>query len=94
MDLCVWDPEATRVISQENQYQKCDFNIFEGMEVKGVNKFTVLRGRVTYNDGVLNEEGLRGYGKFIPRPTHSRYFEQARLLHQKRQIQPVERARD
>jgi dihydropyrimidinase len=93
-DLCVWDPEASRVITQENQYQKCDFNIFEGMEVKGVNKFTVLRGRVTYNDGVLDEEGLRGYGKFIPRPTHSRYFEQARTLHQKRQIQPVERARN
>ena len=73
-DLCVWDPEATRVISQENQYQKCDFNIFEGMEVKGVNKHTVLRGRHTYNDGVLDEDNLKGYGKFIPRPTHSRYF--------------------
>ena len=62
------------------------------MEVKGVNKYTTLRGRVTYSDGTLREDGLRGYGKFIPRPTHSRYFEQARLQHAKRKISPVKRA--
>ena len=28
----------------------------------------------------LREEGLRGYGKFIPRPTHSRFFEQVTLI--------------
>lgn len=69
-----------------------DYNIFEGMEVKGVNKYTTLRGRVTYSDGTLREDGLRGYGKFIPRPTHSRYFEQARLQHAQRQITAVKRA--
>lgn len=91
-DVIVWDPEATRVISADTHYQRTDYNVFEGMEVKGVNKFTTLRGRVTYSDGELREEGLRGYGKFIPRPTHSRYFEQARIKHAKRQISAVQRA--
>jgi len=91
-DVIVWDPEATRVISADSHYQKTDYNVFEGMEVKGVNKYTALRGRVTYSDGDLREDGLRGYGKFIPRPTHSRFFEQARVLHQQRAITPVARA--
>lgn len=42
-------------------------------------------------DGVLDEEGLRGYGKYIPRPTHSRFFEQARRKHATREINAVAR---
>lgn len=84
-------PEATRTISAATQYQKTDYNIFEGWEMKGVNKHTVLRGRVTFQDGVLDEEGLRGYGKYIPRPTHSRFFEQARRKHATREINAVAR---
>jgi len=91
-DMCVWDPAASRTISAETHYQRTDYNVFEGMHVDGVNKFTTLRGRVTFSDGELREDGLKGYGKFIPRPTHSRYFEQARVLHAKRQIEPVARA--
>ena len=87
----MWDPEATRTISAATQYQKTDYNIFEGWEMKGVNKHTVLRGRVTFQDGVLDEEGLRGYGKYIPRPTHSRFFEQARRKHATREINAVAR---
>ena len=90
-DIIVWDPEATRTISAATQYQKTDYNIFEGWEMKGVNKHTVLRGRVTFQDGVLDEEGLRGYGKYIPRPTHSRFFEQARRKHATREINAVAR---
>ena len=90
-DIIVWDPEATRTISAATQYQKTDYNIFEGWEMKGVNKHTVLRGRVTFQDGVLDEEGLRGYGKYIPRPTHSRFFEQARRKHATREISAVAR---
>ena len=37
-DVIVWDPEASRTISADTHYQRTDFNIFEGMEVKGVNK--------------------------------------------------------
>ena len=46
---------------------------------------------VAVQDGVLDEEGLRGYGKYIPRPTHSRFFEQARRKHATREINAVAR---
>ncbi len=35
-DLVVWDPEGTRTISAKTHHQKVDFNIFEGMTVKGI----------------------------------------------------------
>src|ERR1051326_1439069 len=34
-DVVVWDPEASRTISAKTHHQKGDFNIFEGMMVKG-----------------------------------------------------------
>ena len=37
-DIIVWDPEATRTISAKTHHQKVDFNLFEGMKVKGVNR--------------------------------------------------------
>ena len=40
---------------------------------------------------MLREDGLKGYGKHIERPTHSQYFEQARMLHARRQVTPVKR---
>ena len=35
-DLVVWDAEGTRTISAKTHHQKVDFNIFEGMTVKGI----------------------------------------------------------
>ena len=35
-DVVIWDPEGTRVISAETHHQNIDFNIHEGMEVKGI----------------------------------------------------------
>ena len=43
-----WDPEGTRVISAETHHQNIDFNIYEGMEVKGIPAYTLSRGRVVW----------------------------------------------
>ena len=72
-DVIVWDPEKTRTISAKTHHQATDFNIFEGMEVRGVNVATVRRGVVQYLDGDVRVE--RGTGKFIPRPTGAAYVQ-------------------
>jgi dihydropyrimidinase len=35
-DIVVWDPEATKIISSKTHHHAGDFNIFEGMKVKGL----------------------------------------------------------
>jgi len=64
-DIVVWNGEATRTISKDTHHHAVDFNIFEGMVVHGVAEYTISRGRVVWEHGVLKTE--KGWGKFIPR---------------------------
>ena len=72
-DLVVWDPERERTISKETHHQKVDFNIFEGMTVRGANVATLSQGKVVYQDGELRVE--RGAGRYINRPVYAPYYE-------------------
>ncbi len=72
-DIVVWDPEATRTISAKTHHQKIDFNIFEGMDVKGVAAHTLSQGRVVWTNGQLKAE--RGVGRYIDRPAFSPVFD-------------------
>ena len=65
-DIVVWDPEATKTISAKTHHQNVDFNVFEGMEIKGCASHTVSRGRVVYADGKLDT--VRGAGRYVDRP--------------------------
>lgn len=67
-DLVVWDPEATKTISAKTHHQNVDFNIFEGMEVKGLPSHTITQGKVAYKEGELMAE--RGAGRYIKRPAY------------------------
>src|SRR3546814_15826754 len=49
-DLVVWDPKKTRKISAKTHHQKIDFNIFEGMEVEGINNVTISQGKVVRSE--------------------------------------------
>ena len=71
-DVVVWDPSATRTISAETHHQNVDFNIYEGMEVTGVAKVTLSRGRVVWNDGDVRTE--RGTGRYVPRAPFADYW--------------------
>ncbi len=44
-DIVVWDPEASKTISTKTDHQNVDFNIFEGMTVKGCASHTISQGK-------------------------------------------------
>lgn len=65
-DLVVWDPAATKTISRRTQFSKGDFNIFEGMQARGLPVHTVRAGALVYSKGELRAEP--GSGNYIKRP--------------------------
>jgi dihydropyrimidinase len=71
-DLAIWDPIRERTISKDTHHQNVDYNIFEGMTVKGINTVTISQGKVVYQDGDIRSE--RGVGRYIDRPTHAPYY--------------------
>jgi dihydropyrimidinase len=64
-DIVLWDPEASKTISAATQHQRTDYNIYEGMEVRGVPSLVMSRGRVLVEDGEW--KGEQGAGKFVHR---------------------------
>jgi dihydropyrimidinase len=89
-DIVVWNPEGTRKISAKTHHQKVDFNIFEGVTVKGVPSHTISQGRVAWADGRL--DAVRGSGRYIDRPPFPAPYEALRKLNAARTPRPVARA--
>jgi dihydropyrimidinase len=67
-DLVIWDPLATKTISAAAQFSAIDYNVFEGVEVTGLPRITLSRGRVAYRDGKVLAEP--GHGRFVERPAN------------------------
>ncbi len=64
-DIIIWDPEAKHTISAATHHMNIDYNLFEGMEVKGKPEKVYSRGRLLVDgDEFLGEKGS---GKFIKR---------------------------
>ena len=76
-DIVVWDPEATKTISAKTHHQKVDYNIFEGMEVKGGASHTISQGKIVWADGKLNVE--RGAGRYVDRPPFAPFYDALRI---------------
>ncbi|MFQ5793542.1 MAG: dihydropyrimidinase [Candidatus Bipolaricaulia bacterium] len=68
-DLVVWDPDKERVISVETTHMRVDYNVYEGMRVRGVPIQVYLRGKKI----VDGEDwfGETGAGQFIHRKPHA-----------------------
>jgi len=79
-DIVIWDGEAERVISRHTHHQKVDFNIFEGMKVKGVNKLTMTNGRIVYENGKFTDQLKNGAGNFVARKPFGFAFERLQEL--------------
>jgi dihydropyrimidinase len=64
-DLVVFDPSKTVTLSAATHHSKCDFNIFEGIEVTGAPDLVLVRGNtVVENDALVARPGM---GRFIGR---------------------------
>ncbi len=64
-DLVVWDPAKEKTIKATAQQSKIDYNVFEGQKVKGLPRYTVTRGYVAIDDGVVKTR--EGHGQFVAR---------------------------
>ncbi|MFN4274983.1 MAG: dihydropyrimidinase [Ferrovibrio sp.] len=89
-DLVVWDPKKTRRISAKTHHQKVDFNIFEGMEVEGINTVTISQGRIVYKDGDVRS--VKGAGRYINRPAFAPYYAALNRKAELEQPKPVLRS--
>ena len=88
-DLVLWDPKGTRTISAKTHHQKVDFNIFEGMTVTGVPRYTLSQGRVCWADGKLDVQA--GTGRYVKRPTFSPVYETVKTANALREPSAVAR---
>ena len=88
-DIVVWDPEATKTISAKTHHQNIDFNIFEGMKVKGCASHTISAAKVVYANGELKVE--RGAGKYIERPAYASFYQGLDVQAEKNKPKPVNR---
>ena len=68
-DLVVWDPEKEKTITAGAQQSAIDYNVFEGLSVRGLPRFTLTRGHVAVHDGEIRSEP--GHGKFIEREANT-----------------------
>ena len=88
-DLVIWDPEASKTISAKTHHQNVDYNIFEGMTVRGTASHTISQGKVVFKDGELSVE--RGAGRYIERPPFAPYFDAIAKVRDQNQPVFVER---
>jgi dihydropyrimidinase len=64
-DLVVWDPKRKKTISAKAQQSAIDYNVFEGIEVEGLPRFVMTRGKVSIVENEIKTE--QGHGRFVGR---------------------------
>jgi dihydropyrimidinase len=64
-DIVLFDPAARRTIRGADLHHSSDYTPFEGREVRGAVRSTIVRGAFVVRDGVF--VGRRGYGRFVER---------------------------
>ncbi len=72
-DIIVLNPTASRTISAKTHHQNIDYNVYEGMNVKGTIDATLSFGRVVYEDGKMI--CVPGSGRFVPNPPFGKLFD-------------------
>jgi len=64
-DIVIFDPNVEHTLSAATHHMNCDYSAYEGWQVKGKCRTTILRGTVAVDQG----KALigKGFGKYIPR---------------------------
>jgi dihydropyrimidinase len=68
-DIIIWDPKSEKTIMSSTQQSVIDYNVFEGIKVKGLPRFTLSRGRLAAEEGKVLASP--GDGEFISRKPFS-----------------------
>jgi dihydropyrimidinase len=66
-DIVIFDPNREQVRSAKTHATHCDYNLFEGMKIKGVVETVLSRGKTVVENGKYI--GHAGDGKFLKRGT-------------------------
>ena len=64
-DIVVFDPDEESVISAQTHHMNVDYNLYEGMRVKGVPQVVVANGQIVVEGGEY--VGAAGDGRFLKR---------------------------
>ncbi len=64
-DLVLFDPSARRTVRAADLHHTSDYTPYEGREVRGAVRSTLVRGTFVVRDGRF--VGQRGYGRFVER---------------------------
>jgi dihydropyrimidinase len=68
-DLVIFDPNEEQVISAKTHHMRVDYSMFEGIQIKGVPKTVLSRGRPVIDAGQFI--GRPGNGQFLRRQTYA-----------------------
>ena len=65
-DIVIFDPDVQHRISAASHHMNVDYNPYEGWQVQGKTRTTILRGTVAIDDGKALVG--RGFGRYLKRP--------------------------
>jgi dihydropyrimidinase len=68
-DLVIFDPNEQQVISAKTHHMRVDYSMFEGIQITGVPKTVLSRGKAVIDSGKF--VGRPGSGQFLRRQTYS-----------------------